>query len=34
LSYDIIKKGHGDELKVQTNEGEGSEFLIEIPIKY
>jgi signal transduction histidine kinase len=33
LSYDIITKGHGGELKVKTKEGEGSEFVIEIPIK-
>ncbi|HLG38483.1 MAG TPA: ATP-binding protein, partial [Chitinophagaceae bacterium] len=32
LSYDIIK-AHGGELKVETKEGEGSEFIIEIPIK-
>jgi signal transduction histidine kinase len=30
LSYDIIK-AHGGELKVKTNEGEGAEFIIEIP---
>jgi signal transduction histidine kinase len=28
LSYDIIKKGHGGELKVFTREGEGTEFII------
>src|SRR5436190_18326619 len=33
LSYDIITKGHGGELKVQTKEGEGSEFVIQIPIR-
>jgi signal transduction histidine kinase len=31
LSYDIIK-AHGGELKVETEEGEGSEFVIQIPI--
>jgi two-component system, NtrC family, sensor kinase len=31
LSYDIVK-AHGGELKVETNEGEGSEFVIELPI--
>ena len=31
LSYDIIK-AHGGELKVETNEGEGSEFIIVLPI--
>jgi two-component system, NtrC family, sensor kinase len=32
LSYDIITKGHGGELKVKTKEEEGSEFIISIPI--
>ena len=31
LSYDIIK-AHGGELKVETKEGEGSEFLIQLPV--
>ncbi len=31
LSYDIVK-AHGGELKVETKEGEGSEFIIKIPI--
>jgi signal transduction histidine kinase len=31
LSYDIIK-AHGGELKVETKEGEGSEFIITLPI--
>ena len=30
LSYDIIK-AHGGELKVETKEGEGSEFIIQLP---
>ncbi len=30
LSYDIVK-AHGGELKVETKEGEGSEFIIQIP---
>jgi len=30
LSYDIVK-GHGGELKVVTKEGEGSQFIIQIP---
>ena len=30
LSYDIIK-AHGGELKVETKEGEGSEFIIVLP---
>jgi signal transduction histidine kinase len=32
LSYDIIK-AHGGELKVETKEGEGSEFIIQLPLK-
>jgi len=31
LSYDIITKGHGGELKVETEEGEFSEFIIILP---
>jgi signal transduction histidine kinase len=31
LSYDIIK-AHGGELKVETKEGEGSDFTIQLPI--
>jgi signal transduction histidine kinase len=32
LSYDIITRGHGGELNVETKEGEGSEFVIQLPI--
>ena len=32
LSYDIITKGHGGELKVETKEGEGSVFIISIQV--
>jgi signal transduction histidine kinase len=32
LSYDIITKGHGGDLKVESKEGEGSEFIIVLPI--
>ncbi|HSZ87092.1 MAG TPA: ATP-binding protein, partial [Puia sp.] len=32
LSYDIVK-AHGGEIKVETKENEGSEFIIELPIK-
>ena len=32
LSYDIIK-AHGGELKVNTTEGQGAEFIIELPLK-
>ncbi|MCB0728525.1 MAG: sensor histidine kinase, partial [Ignavibacteriae bacterium] len=31
LSYDIVKS-HGGELKVETKEGKGSEFVIELPL--
>jgi two-component system, NtrC family, sensor kinase len=30
LSYDIIK-AHGGEIKVETREGDGSEFIIYMP---
>jgi two-component system, NtrC family, sensor kinase len=31
LSYDIVK-AHGGELKVATSDGQGSEFIIQIPV--
>jgi signal transduction histidine kinase len=31
LSYDIIK-AHGGEIKVHTKEGEGSEFIVQLPV--
>jgi two-component system NtrC family sensor kinase len=31
LSYDIITRGHSGELKVETKEGEGAEFIIILP---
>ncbi len=31
LSYDIIK-AHGGEIKVETEEGEGTAFIIQLPI--
>ncbi|MEO7141459.1 MAG: ATP-binding protein, partial [Ferruginibacter sp.] len=31
LGYDIVK-AHGGEIKVETKEGEGSEFIIQLPI--
>jgi signal transduction histidine kinase len=31
ISYDIIK-AHGGEMKVNTKEGEGTEFIISLPI--
>ena len=30
ISYDIIK-AHGGEIKVKTKEGEGSEFIVQLP---
>jgi signal transduction histidine kinase len=30
LSYDIVK-AHGGEIKVETKEGEGTEFIIKLP---
>ena len=30
LSYDIVK-AHGGELKVESREGEGAEFIVQIP---
>jgi signal transduction histidine kinase len=32
LSYDVIK-AHGGEIKVETKEGEGTEFIIYLPLK-
>ena len=32
LAYDIITKGHGGELMVETKEGEGSLFIVQIPV--
>jgi two-component system NtrC family sensor kinase len=31
LSYDIIK-AHGGEIKVETKESEGTEFIIQLPV--
>ena len=31
LSYDIVTKGHGGELRVNTTEGKGSEFTVVLP---
>jgi signal transduction histidine kinase len=33
LAYDIVIKGHGGELKVDTREGEGTEFFVILPVK-
>ncbi|HKC35511.1 MAG TPA: HAMP domain-containing sensor histidine kinase, partial [Chitinophagaceae bacterium] len=32
LAYDIITKGHGGELKVETKEGVGSQFVITLSV--
>lgn len=32
LSYDIITKGHGGALKVESKEGEGSQFVVQLPV--
>ena len=32
MSYDIVTKGHGGELKVNTKQGMGTEFIIKLPI--
>jgi len=31
LAYDIVK-AHGGEIRVETKEGEGSEFVVQIPM--
>src|SRR5688500_10758446 len=31
LAYDIVTKEHGGQLKVETKEGEGAEFIIQLP---
>jgi signal transduction histidine kinase len=33
LAYDIVTKGHRGDLRVETKEGEGSEFIIQLPIQ-
>ena len=32
ISYDIVTKGHGGTLTVESHEGEGTEFLITLPV--
>jgi two-component system NtrC family sensor kinase len=32
LAYDIVK-AHGGEIKVETKDGEGSEFIVQLPIQ-
>jgi two-component system NtrC family sensor kinase len=31
LAYDIVTKGHGGKLKVETKEGDGTEFVVQLP---
>ena len=31
LSYDIVTKGHGGDLKVESREGEGTTFVVKLP---
>lgn len=31
-TIDDVRKAHGGELKVETKEGDGSEFIIKLPI--
>jgi signal transduction histidine kinase len=33
MSYDIVTKGHGGELQLETEEGKGTEFRIVLPYK-
>jgi signal transduction histidine kinase len=32
MSYEIVTKGHAGELRVETKEGEGSEFIVILPV--
>jgi two-component system NtrC family sensor kinase len=32
LSYDMVVKGHGGSIDINSIEGEGSEFTIQLPI--
>ncbi len=33
LSYDIVVKGHGGEIKIETEDGKGATFIISLPLK-
>ena len=33
LSYDIVTKGHGGELRAETKEGEWTTFIVQLPYK-
>ena len=32
LSYDMVVKGHGGNIDLKSEEGEGSEFIIQLPV--
>ena len=32
LTYDMLVKGHGGDIKVNSVEGEGSEFVVTLPL--
>ena len=32
LSYDIVTKGHGGRLEVESEEGQGTTFVVSIPL--
>ena len=32
LSYDVVRKGHGGDIQVETNEGIGTSFIINLPV--
>jgi two-component system, NtrC family, sensor kinase len=32
LTYDMVVKGHGGTIQVNSTEGEGSEFIIQLPV--
>ncbi len=32
LAYDIVTKGHGGTMEVESVEGEGSEFIVQLPV--
>jgi two-component system NtrC family sensor kinase len=32
LAYEIITKGHGGKLEVETKKGEGTTFIIRLPL--
>ncbi len=33
LAYDIVTKGHGGTLEMESKDSEGSEFVIQLPVK-